>query len=101
MKIKNIESGHKIVGDFVIVPLYDIITPKHNRIVMAERWWALTSNDEVLFYKYYGRFYSSPQCNSNFKIVNAETGKTVKYRKTNDAIRFKTTVGSTYLIDFQ
>jgi hypothetical protein len=69
MKIKNIESGHKIVGDFVLVPLYDIITPKHNRIVMTERWWALTSNDEVLFYKYYGRFYSSPQCNSNFKIV--------------------------------
>jgi len=69
MKIKNIEPGHKIVDYFIIVPLYDIVTPKHNRIVKTKHWWALTSNDEVLFYNYYGYLYSSPQCNPSFKIV--------------------------------
>lgn len=43
----------------------------------------------------------TPMLNSNFIIVNAQTGKPVRFKKINDTIKFKTTAGSTYLIDFQ
>ena len=55
----KIEEGHKQIGRWIIVPVSDLQTPKPGRIVYGPMWWAVTENDEVLFFDSYG----SPQCN--------------------------------------
>ena len=70
-------KNHKILGNYILVPMEDIITPKEGRHVLMERWWNVTENDEVLFY----RSYASPQCNSNKSIVDhLWDSKTIKTR---------------------
>lgn len=43
----------------------DLTTPRHGRIVMGGRWWAVTPSGCVLFFK----SYASPQCNTERSIV--------------------------------
>ena len=38
----------------------DLLTPKEGRVCYGPRWWAVTEDDCVLFYK----SYNSPQCNT-------------------------------------
>jgi hypothetical protein len=54
---------------FVRVPLSDITTPKSGRICMGERYWAITPENEALFFKLRPSSTGSPQCNSNRSIV--------------------------------
>jgi hypothetical protein len=63
--MKKIQDGHKQDGRWILAPLTDITTPKSGRVCYGQRWWAVTENNEVLFFK----SYSSPQCNTNRAIV--------------------------------
>lgn len=51
--------------DYIRMSLSDLTTPKGGRIVMTDRWWVVTEDEHVLFYRSYG----SPQCNSNKAIT--------------------------------
>ena len=51
--------------DFIRMPLSRLTTPHDGDTVYTNRYWQLTADNEVLFY----RRYSSPQCNSNKRIV--------------------------------
>ena len=62
---EKLQPGHKQHGRWILVPVSDITTPKQGRLVYGPRWWAVTENDEVLFFD----TYVSPQCNSNKQIV--------------------------------
>lgn len=42
----------------------DLTTPKPGRIVYGARWWSVTPDDCVLFFK----SYCSPQCNVNREV---------------------------------
>lgn len=44
----------------------EVTTPKSGRICYTDRWWVVTRNNEVLFYK----SYTSPQCNHNKAVVD-------------------------------
>ena len=66
MKTQKLETGHTREGKWIKVPVSDITTPKAGRIVYGARWWAVTDNDEVLFYE----SYCSPQCNPNKAVVD-------------------------------
>ena len=59
-------EGHQIQGKWILVPLLDVLTPKPGRMCHGPRWWAVTDNDEVLFFK----SYHSPQCNIHKGIVD-------------------------------
>ena len=59
-------ENHTISGKYILAPIEDIITPKEGRVVFMERWWNVTEDDKVLFY----RSYASPQCNSNKRIAD-------------------------------
>jgi hypothetical protein len=63
---EKVQDGHKQQGRWILAPLADITTPKPGRICYGPRWWAVTENDEVLFFDRY----SSPQCNANKAIVD-------------------------------
>ena len=58
VKVK-IEESHKQEGRWIKVPISDLTTPKPGRLCYGPLWWAVTENDEVLFFDTYG----SPQCN--------------------------------------
>jgi hypothetical protein len=62
-----IRPGHKVDGDWILVPVEDLTTPIDGRICRAKRWWAVTEANEVLFYQ----TYHSPQCNVNEAIVKS------------------------------
>ena len=62
---EHLAPGHRVKGDFILAPQTDIEKPADGRICKGGRWWLLTENNEVLFYK----SYSSPQCNSNRAIT--------------------------------
>lgn len=62
----QIDSAHRKEGNWIYVPLSDLITPKAGRICLGPRWWAITENKEALFYKYYG----SPQCHQQKEVVD-------------------------------
>jgi hypothetical protein len=51
--------------DFIRMPLAELTAPKEGRICMTGRWWLVTKDDHVLFYK----SYASPQCNFNKEIA--------------------------------
>lgn len=51
---------------WIKIPIEDITTPKMGRICYTDRWWVLTPNNEVLFYK----SYTSPQCNINKAVID-------------------------------
>jgi hypothetical protein len=51
---------------FIRVPISEISTPKNGRICFGQRWWHVTTNDEVLFFR---KKWHSPQCNSNEAVV--------------------------------
>ena len=51
------------------VALNDLQTPKDGRLVYTNRWWAVTSEGEALFYCGENRRSNSPQCNVNREIV--------------------------------
>jgi len=63
-----------IQNKWILVPLSDITTPKEGRICYSSRWWLVTSNNEVLFYK----SYNSPQCNGNKKLSEYLAGRISK-----------------------
>ena len=65
MKIK-LKAGHTACDEWILAPISDIITPKNGRICYCDRWWFITENDEVLFF----RSYSSPICNSYLDVMN-------------------------------
>lgn len=65
MAKESVESWHKQHGRWIVAPVADITTPRPGRICYGPRWWAVTENDEVLFFDRYG----SPQCNINKAIV--------------------------------
>lgn len=64
IKVK-LKEGHTSSGQWILVPISDITTPKDGRICYCDRWWRVTENDEVLFFK----AYTSPQCNSNPEVI--------------------------------
>ena len=52
---------------FIRYPLAKLLTPQAGFLrCMTDHWWAVTANDEVLFYK---KIFQSPQCNLNKAIV--------------------------------
>jgi hypothetical protein len=61
----NLEVGHRQEGKYILAPVSDITTPKVGRICYGPSWWAVTSDNEVMFFKTYG----SPQCTINRSIV--------------------------------
>jgi hypothetical protein len=61
----KIEPGHTKQGRWILAPVKDITTPKPGRICFGPHWWAVTENNEVLFFDQYW----SPQCNTNPTIV--------------------------------
>lgn len=65
MSTAKIEKGHRLYGRWILAPLSDITTPKEGRRCCGPRWWAVTENDEVLFFERY----TSPQCNFNIEAV--------------------------------
>lgn len=65
MKREHLQEGHVQEGRWIFVPVSDLMTPKAGRLCYGPRWWAVTENDEVLFFDSYG----SPQCNISESIV--------------------------------
>lgn len=51
--------------DFIRMPLAELTTPVNGRICLTNRYWAVTENNEALFY----RTHNSPQCSTNIAIV--------------------------------
>ena len=62
----KIEPNHYEKGNWILAPLSDITTPKDGRICYGQRYWAVTENNEVLFFKEY----AFPQCNPNKLITD-------------------------------
>jgi hypothetical protein len=52
-------------SDFLRVSLAELTTPRQGYRCIVNHWWALTDDDEALFYK----VRSSPQCNSDRRVV--------------------------------
>lgn len=69
IEVKLME-GHKSSGEWILVPISNLTTPKDGRICYCNHWWRVTEDNDVLFY----RRYTSPQCNSN-KAVMERVGK--------------------------
>jgi hypothetical protein len=67
---EKVQAGHRRYGRWILAPVSDITTPKPGRICYGPRWWAVTKNDEVLFFDCYG----SPQCNAS-EAIAARLGK--------------------------
>jgi hypothetical protein len=60
------DKNHRREGKWILAPLTDILTPKEGRICLESRYWKVTNNGNVLFFKEY----SAPQCNSNKNIAD-------------------------------
>jgi hypothetical protein len=65
MAQERLLPGHIQKAKWILVPVSDITTPQPGRIVYGPRWWAVTDDDEVLFFQRY----TSPQCNADKAIV--------------------------------
>lgn len=50
---------------WIKMPLSELITPKPGRICVGARWWAVTDDGCVLFW----RSHRSPQCNAVREVV--------------------------------
>jgi len=61
----NIEIEHKKLGRWILASVTNITTPKPGRVCYGPLWWAVTENDEVVFFDNY----RSPQCNINKAVV--------------------------------
>ena len=46
--------------------LSELGTAQEGRICYADRWWEVTADDHVLFF----RTYTSPQCNRNRAVID-------------------------------
>jgi ribosomal protein L17 len=62
---ERIIKNHKQDGNWILVPVDDLIQPKDCHICMVNRWWVVNDDNEVLFYK----TYNHPQCNTNEAIA--------------------------------
>lgn len=49
----------------------EITTPEDGDMVFKDRWWQVTENNEVLFYK----DFSAPQCNSYKEVAERIAAK--------------------------
>lgn len=47
--------------------LEELTTPKEGRVCRLGRWWAVTEQNEVLFFKRH----TSPQCNYNVEVMKS------------------------------
>jgi hypothetical protein len=72
VKIK-VEDSHRIEGNWIFVPIDDLITPKAGRICYGPSYWVINSKREVVFWK----DYNSPQCNLTKAILG---GRLIKSR---------------------
>lgn len=61
----SLPSDQIVADSYLRMPLDVLTTPRDGAICMMNRYWAVTSNDEALFYK----SYTSPQCNHDRSIV--------------------------------
>jgi hypothetical protein len=52
---------------FLRIPLKEIKTVRSGKICYPESWWAVTPDDQVLFFT--GQNYFTPQCNNNKSIT--------------------------------
>lgn len=50
---------------WIKMPLHELTTPLPGRLVVGARWWAVTPDKCVLFYK----THTSPQCNVDRRIM--------------------------------
>ncbi|QGH72716.1 MAG: hypothetical protein [Podoviridae sp. ctQNx1] len=55
----KLPEGHRQDGRWIFAPMDDITTPKNGRTCCCNRWWAVTENNEVMFF----HGYHAPQCN--------------------------------------
>jgi len=53
----------------------ELTTPKDGRIVYTDRWWAVTTSGEVLFFKHF----TSPQCNRNKSVIESIVGQQTEF----------------------
>jgi len=61
---------------WIKMPLAELTTPAPGRMCMGPRYWAVTPDECVLFYRSHG----SPQCNTNSAIVERiRPGLEVRY----------------------
>lgn len=61
------QHGHIEDGEFILVPIEDLVTPRGGRICSANRFWTIRDGKYAQFYKTYG----SPQCNPNEMVCNS------------------------------
>jgi hypothetical protein len=61
----KLKEDHIADGDYIRAPLQDITTPKEGRVCLLNRFWLVTGDGEVLFY----RTYEAPQCHANEEAV--------------------------------
>ncbi len=51
--------------NYLRIPVSELTTPTEGRIVYLNRYWVVTDQDEVLFF----RSYSCPQCNPDERLA--------------------------------
>lgn len=49
--------------EFTRIPMSELTTPRAGKICLTDAWWAVTADNEVLFYG------TSPQCNRNKAVI--------------------------------
>lgn len=59
------QFGHYWHGNWIVVPMDDIIVPRTGRVCMGQYWWLVTGNNEVLFQG----SYASPYCNRSEHVM--------------------------------
>lgn len=63
--------------NYIRMPIAELTTPTGGRLCVVNHWWAITENEEALFYRTYG----SPQCNSDPRVMEKITqGRPIKTR---------------------
>ena len=62
--MKEVEKDYN-KKPWIKMPLSELKTPIAGRLCMGPRWWAVTEDGCVLFYK----AYYSPQCNQSKQMV--------------------------------
>lgn len=72
---------HYTSDGFKLIPLEEITTPSPGDMVHQGAWWAVTPDDEVVFYVGVKNDCFSPQCNENKNIAErlVPAGCTVKW----------------------
>lgn len=61
-----LEPNHIQKGNYILIPIQDILTPQDGRMCFANRWWIITKNHEVIFFKNY----NNPQCNTDNRVAS-------------------------------